>query len=368
MPAAEHDDDIADAADLIAVGLKSPHARQSCEEDPRSGCVRHMRRVSLKWTCIRFDGAVEQQSRASQVPALMGMPSGRDLGLLAVAVIAISTSGPIIAVTLAPALAIAFWRSLLGAGLTAPWVLIRHRRELLHLSRREWLLAGAAGLLLGAHFATWVPSLRFTSVAASTALVATQPVWAALIARARGQRVPRQAWVGIAIALAGVLVLTGVDFALDPRSLIGDGLALAGAVLAAAYVSVGAEVRQTVSTTSYTFVCYAVAAIPLLVLCLALGQDLGGYPASAWWWILALTLGAQLLGHTVVNRVLATTSATVVSLAILFEMPGSTAIAAIWLGQVPPWGVLPAVALLAVGLVLVIRSGDRHTPSESPPI
>ena len=84
------------------------------------------------------------------------------------------------------------------------------------MTRREWWLVGSAGLLLGAHFATWIPSLRFTTVASSTALVATQPVWAALIARRRGAVIPRTAWIGIGIALVGVLILTGIDVSVDP--------------------------------------------------------------------------------------------------------------------------------------------------------
>lgn len=306
--------------------------------------------------------------RGVRGPTAIGRPSPTDLSLLAVAVVVISTSGPLIAAAAAPALAVAFWRSLLGAAATAPWVLWRQRAEVRRLTRREWRLSVLAGVLLGAHFATWVPSLRFTSVAASTALVATQPVWAALIARLRGQQVPGQAWIGICIALVGVAVLTGVDFATDPRSLIGDALALAGAVFAAAYVSVGEQVRTTVSTSTYTTIAYAASAAVLLVLCVGLAQDLAGYSAQAWLFILLLTLGAQLLGHSVISRVLATTSATVVSLAILFEMPGSTLIAALWLGQVPSPGVWPALALLAVGLVLVIRSGDRRIPVERPPV
>jgi len=225
-----------------------------------------------------------------------------------------------------------------------------------------------AGVLLGAHFATWVPSLRFTSVAASTALVATQPVWAALMARARGARVGRQAWIGITVSLLGVLVLTGVDVSLDPRALIGDVLALAGAILAAAYVTVGEQARQTVSTSVYTSVAYGVSAVFLLPLTVVFGAELSGYSARDWWLLIALTVGAQLLGHTLVNLVLRTTSATVTSLAILFEMPGATLIAAVWLGQVPPLALLPALVLLFAGLVLVIRSGDRDVPSEIPPV
>ncbi len=298
----------------------------------------------------------------------LSRPPVADLAWLGVAVLFISSSGPIIAATVAPALAIAFWRCFLGSVATAPWVLLRKRSEVLRLTRRELWLVISAGLLLGAHFATWIPSLRFTTVASSTALVATQPVWAALIARQRGAHIPRPAWVGIAISLVGVLILTGIDVSVDPRHLIGDVLALIGAILAAAYVTVSESARRTVSTSTLTTGLYATAAVMLLALCLIGQQPLVGYSLQAWALILALTLGAQLLGHTLINKVLATTSATIVSLAILFEMPGATIIAAIALGQFPPVGIIPAVALMFAGIVLVIRAGSRTVPSESPPI
>lgn len=300
--------------------------------------------------------------------ATLGRPPAGDLVLLGVAVLFISSSGPIIAAIAAPALAIAFWRCFLGSAFTAPWVLVRRRSELARLTRREWWLIAASGLLLGAHFATWIPSLRFTTVASSTALVATQPVWAALIARWRGAVIPRSAWVGIGISLVGVLVLTGIDLSVDPRHLIGDALALIGAILAAAYVTVAESARQTVSTATLTTGLYATSAVLLVVLCVVLGQSLTGFSLQDWALILLLTLGAQLLGHTLINKVLATTSATVVSLAILLEMPGATLIAAFALGQVPPLAILPAVALMFAGIVMVIRAGSRTVPSETPPI
>src|SRR5207253_830018 len=97
----------------------------------------------------------------------------------------------------APALVIAFWRNAMACTVLVPFTAARHRAEATELGRRERRLAVLAGALLAAHFATWIPSLSFTSVASSVALVATQPAWAALIARLRGHHVPRGAWLGI---------------------------------------------------------------------------------------------------------------------------------------------------------------------------
>ncbi len=298
-------------------------------------------------------------SDGSAPPSGLSRPPAPDVVRLGVAVVFISLSGPMIAATAAPVLAIAFWRCLIGSGLTGMWVIARRWSSLGALTRREIRLTVIAGVFLGLHFATWIPSLTLTTIAASTALVATQPIWAALIAWATGVRIASRVWIGIAIAFSGVIVLTGVDLSVDPAHLWGDALALVGAVFSAAYVSVAERVRKTVDTSTMTFVLYAVSAVTILPLVLIFGQELVGFDAQAWALILAVTLGAQLLGHSMMTRVLSSTSATVVSLAILFEMPGATLVAALWLGQVPPLALLPAAALILAGLVIVIKAADR---------
>ncbi len=298
-------------------------------------------------------------SDSSAPPSGLSRPPAPDVVRLGVAVVFISLSGPMIAATAAPVLAIAFWRCLIGSGITGVWVVARRWSSLGALTRREIRLTVIAGVFLGLHFATWIPSLTLTTIAASTALVATQPIWAALIARATGVRISSRVWIGIAIAFSGVIVLTGVDLSVDPAHLWGDALALVGAVFSAAYVSVAERVRKTVDTSTMTFVLYAVSALTILPLVFIFGQQLVGFDAQAWALILAVTLGAQLLGHSMMTRVLSSTSATVVSLAILFEMPGATLVAAIWLGQVPPLALLPAAALILAGLVIVIKAADR---------
>ncbi len=285
-----------------------------------------------------------------------------DFVLLGVAVFAVSTSAPLIRYAAAPALAISMWRTVLAVpvvGLLA----IGHRRP----DRRERRLITYAGLLLALHFAVWIPSISYTSVASSVALVATQPVWAAMIARVRGEHIERAVWIGIGIALSGVVILTGVDLQLSSRALFGDLLALAGGICAASYVTVGAEVRKTVDTALYTAGCYTVAGVALLIMCIVARRDLVGYDAGTWLAILGLVVGAQLLGHTLLNQVLRNLSATSVSVAILFEVIGAAVIAAIAFDETPPLAAAPAALLILTGTVVVIRSGRRR-PIEGAPI
>ena len=286
-------------------------------------------------------------------------PGRSDVLLLGIAVTAVATSGPLMAATVAPALAIAFWRNALGGLVMVPAALLTARAELRGLDRREWRLALVAGVFLALHFATWVPSLDYTSVASATALVSTQPVWVALLARAQGVHVSRRVWTGIGVAMVGALLLTGVDLRVSTEALVGDLLAIAGGVFAAAYITAGAAVRQSVSTTTYTALCYPTAAVLLLVACVVGRQPLTGYDGEDWLKLVAITVGAQLLGHSLFNVVLRSVSPTVISMSILLEIPGAALIAAVFLGQRPPLLAVPAALLLLAGLALVVRDSTR---------
>lgn len=222
----------------------------------------------------------------------VGRSTRTDVLLVAVALTAVSTSGPLIAATAVPALAIAFWRNALASGLLLPVVLATCRVELRGLGRRELRLAGVAGVMLALHFATWTPALTYTSVASATALVSTQPVWAALISGWRGVPVGPAVWTGIGVAMSGALLLAVVDLRISGAALVGDLLALAGGAFAALYMTVGSEVRRSVSTTTYTLLCYSTTALLLLlVVCLVARQPLRGYETDDWLKLLALTLG-----------------------------------------------------------------------------
>jgi drug/metabolite transporter (DMT)-like permease len=288
--------------------------------------------------------------------------TGVNLVLAAVAVLGVSASGPLMAATAAPALAIAFWRNALAAAALAPVALTTRRSEIRSLDRREVLQTLAAGVVLAAHFGTWVTALNMTSVASATAMVSLQAGFVVLIDRLRGNQVRQGVLVGIAVSFAGVLLVSGVDFSLSTRALTGDLLALAGGFFAAVYTIVGSSVRRTVSTTTYTTLCYTTCALVCLGVCLLGGLQLHGYEASTWLALVAVTVSAQLLGHSVFNHLLAVMSPTVVSLILLLEVPGAALLAGLLLDdQVPPAGVYVGLSLILAGLVIVVARAPQRT-------
>ncbi len=304
-----------------------------------------------------FRSVLRWQDRVVAEADALAVPSGVDAVLLAVAVTGVSFSGPIMAATAAPALAIAFWRNAFGAVVTSGVAVVRHRRS--WTWPRSWPLPVLAGVALAAHFGTWVPSVTMTTVASSVALVSTQTMFAAVIAQLSGRRLPGPAWVGIALATVAVGLITGADVGLSGRAVVGDALAVVGGLCAAIYVTIGSRARATMTTVTYTAVCYSTCALLLLAVCLVGRVRLTGFSGDAWLKIALVTVCAQLLGHTLINVTLRSTSPTVVSMAILLEVPGSALIALVWLGQRPPLTAVPGLALLLVGLVLVVRAAGR---------
>jgi drug/metabolite transporter (DMT)-like permease len=299
-----------------------------------------------------------------------GQPTRRPVTtvlLFAVGVVGVSLSGPLIAAAGAvPALAMSLWRSGLGAVALLPRGLTASRGELTALPRRELVRSCFAGILLACHFATWIESLKYTSVASSTALVCLQAAWVVLLARLSGVRAGRRVWQGLLLAFAGVLVVSGVDLSISTRALAGDGLALVGGVFAAGYVTVGGRVRERASTTAYALPCYATSAGVLLIACVLAGVRITGFAARDWLLILAVTLASQLLGHSVFNYLLATVSTTLVSLTILLEVPGAALLAGVLLGQTPPVTVYAGLALILIGLAFVVSARSDSVAREAP--
>ena len=297
--------------------------------------------------------------------------------LAAMGVLGVASSGPLIAATLGAtsvsALAIAFWRNAIAAAVMAAPTLIREPGQFRRIARRDlaWSLVAAAALAL--HFACFITSLQLTSVAAATALVCLQSAWIAVFQLFRGVRHRWQVLAGLGTAFAGVVAITGFDMGSSPEALLGDLLAVAGGVLAGLYTLAGGKARQNMSTSTYTTLCYGVCAALVALLALVAGQPLAGFEASGWLGIAAITVCAQLVGHTAFNHLLATMSPLLVSMIILLEIPGAALLAALFLGETLPAGTYAGLGLILAGLAVVVlgqkpgRAGGRPTARRQEP-
>ncbi|MGW2185262.1 DMT family transporter [Streptomyces sp. NPDC001719] len=307
----------------------------------------------------------QQSTRSVRGERLLHAPADRrgrgalpplEIALLALAVLGISLSAPLATYAAAPALAIAFWRNVMASAVLMPRVVTGRNRW---PGKADLALSALAGLFLAAHFGTWIPSLNMTSVAASTALVCTTPLWTGVIAKARGRSVSAAAWGGMLLALVGVTVVSSVDVGSSSRAIVGDALALVGGACMAAYLTVGESVRRRVDTGTYTAVCYGTAAVALLVACLATGSDLIGFDTRTWAALFGLTIAGQLVGHSLLNRSLSVVSGSTVAVVSLLEVPGASFLAAILLGQAPALPVYLGVAVTLIGVYIVIQAESR---------
>ena len=276
------------------------------------------------------------------------MPARPDLIRLGLGIIGIGTSGPLIAMSTMPVLTLIFWRNLGGSLVTLPFAL-RHARDRAGV---KW--AVIAGVVLALHFVGFFQAMRMTTVAAGTALVALQPIFAALFVKLSGGHIPSKAWLGMIVSFAGVLLVVGVDLQISFKSFLGDLAALISAALAAAYMIAGSKAQRTLETTTYTTICYFICSMTALPMALIAGNEIFSFTAKEWWILLGLILGAQLLGHSMFNSALKRVSPAVVSLIVFFEVPVSAVLAVWWLDQKPPVGIIPGIALILIGCVLVV--------------
>ena len=291
---------------------------------------------------------------------------------LLTAILAVSTASIFIrfAQQDAPSLVIAALRLTCATLLLAPLALTRHRDELRGLRRGELALGAISGLFLAVHFATWISSLEYTSVASSVVFVSTGPLWVALLSPVLlNERLTRAAIFGLVIAIAGGTVIGMADACtwqgglqcpdlgelLQGRAMWGNFLALVGASTVSGYLIIGRKLRAKMSLIPYIFLVYGMSAIALIVIMFAAGYTPLGYPARAYGWIFLLAAFPQLIGHSTYNWVLRYIPATLVAIITLVEPIGSAVLAFFILQETPSAGVLVGGLLILVGIYLASR-------------
>jgi drug/metabolite transporter (DMT)-like permease len=289
-------------------------------------------------------------------------------------ILAVSTASIFIryAQAYAPSLVIAAWRLSLATLVLTPAALTRFRPELKRMTGYELALGVLSGIFLAAHFATWISSLEYTTVASSVVLVSTSPLFVALLAPIfLKEGISRQVLVGFVFALVGIIVVAISDTCswqnahltcpsfnefLLGKAFLGDLLALAGALAGACYLIIGRKLRGGISVVSYIFIVYGMAAVVLVLVMLAAGQSALGYPPIAYVWFMLLALVPQLLGHSTFNWALGYLSAAFVSLTLLGEPIGSTILAYFLLNETPTALKVIGAILILTGIIIASRS------------
>lgn len=246
-----------------------------------------------------------------------------------IGVISVSTSAIFVKLaTQAPAAIIANYRLLIAVIIMLPVIIIKHRHEFKVIDRKNWFLSAFAGVFLAAHFILWFESLNYTSVASSVVLVTLQPIFAFLGTYLFfRERFSAGAVISMLIALFGSFIISWGDFQISGMALLGDFLAILGAITITIYFLFGQRVRKQLSLMTYTFIVYSISSVTLIIYNLILQNPFLGYPIDHWWIFLALAIIPTFFGHTLFNWALRWLSTSTISMGIIFEPVGATILA-----------------------------------------
>ncbi|OQY44356.1 MAG: hypothetical protein B6242_12960 [Anaerolineaceae bacterium 4572_78] len=282
-----------------------------------------------------------------------------------------------------PSMSITSWRLIFAVTLLTPFVWYHNGAELRQLQRNEIKLGIISGIFLAVHLATWIASLALTSVASSTVLVTTNPLWIAIIAFVLWREKPSSyIMLGLGFALIGSVLIAFSDgqvFVIDftqqtiqlnwqaliypegkgETALLGDVLALIGAVAVACYFLIGRNLRRRLSNISYVWLAYTSAMVTIVIATMLSGFPLFGYTPIAYLWLLLVAVGPQLMGHTIFNWSLAHLSAIFIALAILGEPIGSAILAYFIFNETFAIVQLIGFVLLLFGIAIGII-GEQH--------
>jgi len=290
--------------------------------------------------------------------------------ILAIGIAAVSTASILIryAQVEAPSLVIATYRLAIASFVLVPVAWRTHRTELRSMSSAEWWWAITSGLFLAVHFAAWITSLEYTSVASSVVLVTTSPLWVAVAGWVfLRERLSRSVIFGLILALAGGTVI-GLSDALQESGsapLLGNVLALVGAITVAGYWLIGRRLRGSLSLVPYVTVVYSTAAAVLLMMTIAVHDPLTGYQPVIYLLFLLLALVPQLIGHSSFNWALARLPAVFVAVATLGEPIGSATLAYLFLGETPTLLKISGAALVLAGIALTLFASPTARPMDA---
>ena len=290
-----------------------------------------------------------------------------------VAILAVSTASIFIRFAQndgAPSLVIAALRLTFATLILAPIALTKHLEEIKRFTLNEILLGAFSGIFLAIHFATWISSLEYTSVASSVVFVSTGPLWVALLSPLLlKEHLARTAIFGLGLSLAGGTIIglsdacvwdaglscPALQDVMQGRAMWGNFLALLGALTVTGYLIIGRKLRSRVSLVPYIFMVYGMAAIALIVIMFVSGNSPFGFAPKTYGWIFLLAALPQLIGHSTYNWALKYLPAALVAVMTLGEPIGSAILAFFILNETPTPATLFGGALILTGIYLASR-------------
>ena len=280
--------------------------------------------------------------------------------IVLIGVVGISASAVLVRWATAPSMVLVLYRMIIAVAMLAVPVLLKGRAELKSMTKREWLLAMAAGCCLGLHFATFFESLRHTSIAAAVILSDIEVLFVALGSMVFfRKKLNRQCWIAVILALIGAVMVALADGGGESR-LLGNALALTCTLFLAMYTMIGASVRSRISNTTYTFVAYACAAVTVLALALIGGTPLGGYGANNWLAALGMAVLCTLMGHSVFTWALKYLPPAYISTTKLLDPVFSALWGLLLFQEIPSVLVILGGVIVIVGVFLYGRAAEEE--------
>jgi drug/metabolite transporter (DMT)-like permease len=286
--------------------------------------------------------------------------------VLTLGVMGVSAGSLFVRLADSPALATAAYRMTFSFLMLLPLALLKRRKEIFSLSKREMGACALAGFFLALHFGTWISSLDHTSVANSVVLVNTIPIWIGIMGPLLiGEKSNWKFWLACTLCLIGAFVLCGKGFGLSFETAQGDGLALMGAFFVALYLMIGRNLRKKLSLLTYATLCYGSASVFLWIALVVSGQQAGGFSSDTWLALFCLATVSQIFGHTLYNWSLQWIRAGIVSIALLGEPIGAIILAWAFLGEGITVQQGIGGSLILGGVYLVARQERRKDSQEA---
>jgi drug/metabolite transporter (DMT)-like permease len=264
-----------------------------------------------------------------------------------------------------PAIMIATYRLSIASVILCVYYTLRGH-SFTKIDKIDLLLALLGGLFLSFHFITWISSLKYTSVASSVVLVATNPIFVGVLSYFLLKEKQHLVLViGIVLCFMGSIMIAigdsglGGAISIGKQALIGDILALLGAFMASGYLIVGSKARERLDITTYVTLVFTISALFLLLTSFMSRIPFFGYKPSSYLFMVLLAVVPQLIGHTSINWALKHLKTSMVAISILGEPVGATILAYIIFRESVGAIQLVGIALIFAAILIASKKGGK---------